>query len=146
MYLNGKPCDEWTGAIEKTGYGRRKVNGKMWMAHRYAYYLAHGSIDPDLVIDHLCHNRACVEPAHLDQTTREANSARHMPNCPCGYHTGRITQRGEYAAECKNGHDLTLPGARNRAGSSRPGGQCRLCNAERTREFRARQKAMRNAA
>ena len=142
MYLNGKPCDEWTGAIEKTGYGRRKVGGKMWMAHRYAYYLAHGSIDPDLVIDHLCHNRACVEPAHLDQTTREANSARHIPNCPCGYHTGRITQRGEHAAECKNGHDLTLPGAR----SSRARNGCRRCHNERMRSYRARQRAMRAAA
>ena len=78
MNLNDKPCDEWTGAIEKTGYGRRKVAGKMWLAHRYAYYLAHGNIDPDLVIDHLCHNRTCVEPAHLAQVTREELSLIHI--------------------------------------------------------------------
>src|SRR5699024_12755270 len=110
------------------------------IAHVNTYSLAHGSIDPDLVIDHLCHNRACVEPAHLDQTTREANSARHMPNCQCAYHTGKITQRGEYATECKRGHDLTLPGSRNKAGASRPGGQCRVCRTEYMRRYRARKR------
>ena len=138
MYLNGKPCDEWTGAIEKTGYGRRKVGGKMWLAHRYAYFLAHGDIDPGLVIDHLCHNRACVEAAHLAQATRANNSARHKPDCTCSTCTG-VGRKWE---TCARGHDLNAPGVR----SSRASNGCKRCRTEWMRSYRARQKAMRAAA
>ena len=125
-----KPCKVWTGAIEKTGYGRLKVEGKMWMAHRYAYYQHFGEIDPDMVIDHICFNRACVEPSHLLEISRPENSRRHKPDCPCNG-----CNADAYALEvCFAGHDISRPELRTKP--RRPGlrGDCKECTRARARE------------
>src|SRR5882672_1054138 len=62
----GPDCWLWTGAQSQTGYGFVKVNQKMTRVHRYVYEQLVGPIGDDLTIDHLCRNRACCNPEHLE--------------------------------------------------------------------------------
>jgi hypothetical protein len=71
-------CWVWTGACDPNGYGRagRFVNGSGDYAHRAAYILAGGQIGPGLQLDHLCRNKACVNPAHLEAVSARENILR----------------------------------------------------------------------
>ena len=58
------PCWVWTGGITSAGYGEIKVDGLVMLAHRVAYWLAHGRL-PDHDVLHQCDNPPCVRPSHL---------------------------------------------------------------------------------
>lgn len=71
-------CWLWTGAL-KDGYGRlsRGCRGMGYLrAHRFSYELHKGPIPGGLDLDHLCRNRSCVNPDHLEPVTRGENTAR----------------------------------------------------------------------
>ena len=87
-------CWQWQGSIDSTGYGRFRFQGKQTMAHRFAYEWFLTPIPNDLVIDHLCRNRACVSPAHLEPVTNRENLLRgqglaadnvRKTHCPSGH-------------------------------------------------------------
>jgi len=67
----GQDCWVWTGSTSN-GYGKFGLNGKVVNAHRYSYFLAHGRY-PDDQVDHICHNRSCVNPEHLRDVTGKQN-------------------------------------------------------------------------
>lgn len=68
-------CWEWTAHKIETGYGRIRVNGKIKGAHRYSWELTRGPIPDGMEIDHMCHNRSCVNPEHLRACGHAANGA-----------------------------------------------------------------------
>jgi hypothetical protein len=66
-------CWEWTGSRGNYGHGALAVDGRNVGAHRFSYELAIGPIPTGLVIDHMCHNPPCVNPAHLRAVTHKQN-------------------------------------------------------------------------
>lgn len=72
----GDDCWEWTGAKTPQGYGTHCLNYKYWRAHRLAYVLLVGDIPEGLVLDHLCGNKGCVNPKHLEPVTQGENVRR----------------------------------------------------------------------
>lgn len=70
-------CWEWTSTINRKGYGVLSVHGKPVAAYRVSYMLFRGEIPPAMQIDHICHNRACVNPNHLRLATTTQNNENH---------------------------------------------------------------------
>ena len=71
-------CLEWTTYKDPKGYGRIRVGDRMVQVHRYAWERVNGPIPDGMWIDHLCHNRACVNVGHLrlaDPTENARNRA-----------------------------------------------------------------------
>ena len=69
-------CVEWRGVMHR-GYGHVRYRSRRLLVHRVAWMLAHDSLIPDgLVIDHLCCNRRCINPAHLEAVTAQENGRR----------------------------------------------------------------------
>ena len=71
-------CWEWTASVMGHGYGQTWDGITMRYTHRVAWELTHGHITDDLTVDHMCYNRRCCNPAHLQLLTRAENSKRQF--------------------------------------------------------------------
>lgn len=91
-------CWKWIGYINpSTGYGQITVNGQSHVAYRFGYEMLFGTVPEGLELDHLCRNRWCVNPHHLEPVTRQVNSHRGESFC------GRNARK----AHCPQGHPYT---------------------------------------
>lgn len=69
-------CWNWNGTLADTGYGCISVDGRQRHTHRVSYELHIGPVAAGLEIDHLCFNRACFNPAHLEAVLPAINKRR----------------------------------------------------------------------
>jgi hypothetical protein len=69
-------CWNWVAARDTTGYARILIDGRLQPAHRIAYEIAVGPIPAGFQIDHLCRNKSCINPAHLEAVTPVQNMRR----------------------------------------------------------------------
>jgi len=90
-------CWVWTGALNKAGYGAIGSGTKVLRTHRVMYEHLVGPIPDGLQLDHLCRNRACCNPEHLEPVTNHENWMR-------GEHPVVKAIRDRV---CKRGHELT---------------------------------------
>jgi len=95
------PCWVWTGARSR-GYGILRLNYKNIRAHIMSFTWEYGETPEGQELDHLCRNRACVRPTHLEAVDHWTNVARG------------ISPHGVNAAKdrCRNGHLFTAENTR----------------------------------
>ncbi|APD18686.1 HNH endonuclease [Streptomyces phage Mojorita] len=129
------PCLLWPEtSLDRDGYGRFWVDGRVVPAHRWSYEQHRGPVPAGLELDHLCSVRRCVAADHLDAVDHRTNVLRS--NGPSAVNARRT--------RCVNGHDLTDPDVVHVAyPPSHPNGmrKCRPCAAARARRTREPQLA-----
>lgn len=124
-------CWLWTGAITGAGYGNFWIGGGYEAAHRVAWRLSGGAPVPrELVLDHLCRNRACVNPEHVEPVTQAINVQRGL--CPPATRARHLRR-----THCIHGHPLFGENVTLRADGSR---RCRICNRASVRKRRLARK------
>lgn len=69
-------CWNWLKWVNPGGYGKIRVGARTWRAHRLYYERARGPIPEGLVLDHLCQNKRCINPDHLEAVTETENRRR----------------------------------------------------------------------
>lgn len=124
-------CWKWAGCKFKSGYGAFRVQPSTVYAHRYSYEVFVRGIPEGLQIDHLCRNRECVNPDHLEPVPLAENILRGF------------AAKGSTPGRCKRGHART---AENTYISPKGMLNCRKCNNIKNYEFRERQKVKAGAA
>lgn len=116
--LTPSGCWEWASPPSSSGYcsftatpGQQGIDGKTLLVHRWSYEFLVGPIAPGLQLDHLCRNKVCVNPSHLEPVTAAENFARML----------------DARDLCKRGHEYI-------------GRTCKVCRAQAQQRFRARKK------
>ena len=90
-------CWEWNGAHDGKGYGQVRINYKLTPAHRVSYEMAHGPIPDGLFLDHVCHNRGCINPDHMRLATNAENTRNALKRSdnPSGFKGVLLPRRGK---------------------------------------------------
>lgn len=117
-------CWTWQAGTTAKGYGVFKLEGRAREAYRVAYEFLRGPVPNGFVLDHLCRNRLCVNPDHLEPVTRGENFRR-----------GDNAQRSK--THCPQGHPYDVLNTRHwrpADGVLRRG--CKTCHRDRERDRR----------
>lgn len=121
-------CWQWPGTLDQEGYARLQTCNGWSRVQRLIYEAVNGAIHEGLVIDHLCRNRACFNPKHLEAVTNKVNVLRGI---------GQTAQNAR-KTHCKNGHALS---PNNIERSMLPKRHCVVCARRRRREWEQRRRA-----
>jgi len=104
VYETENSCWQWSGYISPSGYSRITINKKHIPTHRLSYEVFVDKIPNGLVIDHLCRNRACINPDHLEPVTHLENVGRGLnakkPICKYGHKKDTRISTGKPRLEC----------------------------------------------
>lgn len=90
-------CWNWTGGLSH-GYGYTSFDGRVQGAHRVSFQLIAGRIPEGLELDHLCRNRRCVNPVHLEPVTSRVNLLRGEG----------MSAKNAAKTHCPQGHEYTV--------------------------------------
>jgi hypothetical protein len=107
-------CWEWQGFKNERGYGSITVDGKSKRTHKHFYETLVGPIPTGMVLDHLCRNRGCVNPDHLEVVTNKENILRGQG----------LAAKNAKKTHCPQGHEYTFE---NTYRQSNNGRQCIMC-------------------
>lgn len=115
-------CWNWPGAIRASGYGAVRANldergFRTWAAHRAIYTILVGAVVAGIELDHLCRNRKCVNPAHLEPVSSRENCLRGV-----SVHADNARK-----THCKHGHEFTPENTMCVPTSCGVGRKCRVC-------------------
>lgn len=115
-------CWTWVRSTDRDGYGQFRFQSRQWIAHRASYEQFVGPIPSGLTLDHLCRNRRCVNPAHLEPVVHKENVRRGLPH-----------RSVKAVTHCRHGHAFDKENTYVFRGSKR----CRKCHAARARMRRS---------
>lgn len=124
-------CWTWLGKPANTGYGQIGFgypNRKVRNSHRVVYELLVGGIPEGKQLDHLCRNRLCVNPEHLEPVTQKENLLRG----------DTIPAKNKAKTHCVRGHEFTPANTGDYGG--RGGRQCKRCVYIRQKQYRQKVK------
>ena len=112
-------CWEWSGRLDKDGYGQLRVGNTQRRAHRFSFELHNGSA-AGIIVRHLCNNPSCVNPEHLAPGTHQDNM------------NDRRASGNYVSSTCRQGHEWTPENTvwQNRDKTKRT---CRTCRQENNR-------------